>query len=53
MSPKSRRFIHLMMKKLFVLPVLLALGCAAQQPAANDLNRKIERQIRSTYNVPG
>jgi protein-disulfide isomerase len=53
MSPKSRRLIHLMMKKLFVLPVLLALGCAAQQPAATqDLNRKIERQIRSTYNVP-
>jgi protein-disulfide isomerase len=43
----------LMTKKLFVLPVLLALGCSAQQPAATqDLNRKIERQIRSTYNVP-
>jgi protein-disulfide isomerase len=43
-----------MLKKLFVLPVLLALGCSAQQPATTqDLNRKIERQIRSTYSVPG
>lgn len=43
-----------MMKKLFALTVLLALGCSAQQPAATqDLNRRIERQIRSTFKVPG
>jgi protein-disulfide isomerase len=54
MSPKYRRFLDLMMKKLFALTVLLALGCSAQQPVATqDLNRKIERQIRSTFNVPG
>src|SRR4051812_43177937 len=54
MSPKYRRFFHFMMKKLFFFPVLLAFGGSAPQTSATqDLNRKIERQLRATYNVPG
>jgi protein-disulfide isomerase len=42
-----------MMKKLFVLSVLLCLGCSAQQSTdSKDLDRKIERQIRATYKIP-
>lgn len=54
MSPKVRRFVVLMMKKAFVLAVLLCLGCSAQQSAdSKDLNRRMERQIRATYKIPG
>ncbi len=44
----------MMMKKLFVLAVLLTLGCSAQQTTqSQDLNHRIERQIRATYKIPG
>lgn len=43
-----------MMKKLIVFAMLLCLGCSAQQASdQQELSRRIERQIRSTYKVPG
>jgi protein-disulfide isomerase len=32
--------------------LLVCLGCSAQQSANSDLNRRIERQVRSYYNIP-
>lgn len=40
------------MRRLFLCVMLLAVGCRAQSPVGADLSRKIEKQIRSSYNLP-
>lgn len=40
-----------MLRRLFVIFALLCLGCSAQSNPP-DLNRKIERQVRSTFKIP-
>jgi hypothetical protein len=40
-----------MIKRILVLFLLVCLGCSAQLAPA-DLARRIERQLRSSYNVP-
>ena len=44
-----------MLRRLTVLSLLLCVGCSAQskpQPAASDLNQRIERQVRAYFNIP-
>ncbi len=42
-----------LLKRPLWLIVLLCLGCSAQtQNATSDLNKRIERQVRATYNIP-
>lgn len=40
------------MRRLFLCVLLLAVGCRAQSPSGTELDRKIEKQIRATYNLP-
>jgi protein-disulfide isomerase len=40
------------MRRLFLCLLLLAVGCRAQSPSGAELNRKIDRQVRSTFGVP-
>src|SRR6267143_5493849 len=47
----SRRFLVAILRRSFVLLLLICLGCSAQSVPPN-LNRRIERQVRSSYNVP-
>ena len=43
----------LLLKRPLWLIVLFCLGCSAQtQNATSDLNKRIERQVRATYNIP-
>lgn len=37
---------------LFVVVALVCLACSAQTPTSTDLNRRIVKQIRMTFNVP-
>jgi protein-disulfide isomerase len=46
-----RRFLVTWFKRTFVLFLLVCLGCSAQLAPA-DLTQRIERQLRSSYNVP-
>jgi protein-disulfide isomerase len=46
-----RRFFLILIRRAFLVFLLICLGCAAQS-AAPDVARKIERQVRSYYNVP-
>ena len=46
-----RRFLLILIRRAFVVFLLICLGCAAQS-APSDVARKIERQVRSYYNVP-
>lgn len=46
-----RRFFVTLIRRSFLLLLLICLGCVAQS-APSDLNRKIERQVRSFYNIP-
>jgi len=43
-----------LMRRLFLCLVLLAVGCRAQSPAPSsaELNRSIEKQFRSKFNLP-
>jgi len=44
--------VTLLRRSILVL-MLVCLGCSAQlAPVPSDLNNKIERQVRATYNVP-
>jgi protein-disulfide isomerase len=40
------------MRRLFLCVLLLAVGCRAQSPGGAELDRKIEKQVRSTFGVP-
>ena len=40
------------MRRLFMCVVLLVVGCRAQSPGNAEQDRRIEKQFRSTFNVP-
>jgi protein-disulfide isomerase len=40
------------MRRLFLCVLLLAVGCRAQSPKSTELDRKIEKQVRATFNLP-
>lgn len=44
------RFLVTCLKRTFALILLICLGCSAQ--SSNELNQKIERQLRFTYKLP-
>ena len=46
-----RRFLVTLIRRSFLILILICLGCAAQS-VPSDLSKKIERQVRSFYNVP-
>jgi protein-disulfide isomerase len=46
-----RRFLVTLIRRSFLLLVVVCLGCIAQS-ASPDLTRKIERQVRSYYKMP-
>jgi protein-disulfide isomerase len=46
-----RRFLVILIRRSFVLLLVVCLGCVAQT-APPDLARKIERQVRSYYKIP-
>jgi protein-disulfide isomerase len=46
-----RRFLVILIRRSFVLLLIVCLGCVAQS-ASPDLTKKIERQVRSYYKVP-
>jgi protein-disulfide isomerase len=46
-----RRFLVTLIRRSFVLLLIVCLGCVAQS-ASPDLARKIERQVRSYYKIP-
>ena len=46
-----RRFLVTLCKRVFILLVLICLGCSAQL-APSELSQRIERQLRASYNVP-
>lgn len=52
MSLDIRRFLVSMYRKLFFVLALLCLGCSAQNASAPDVNRRMEKQIRSTFHIP-
>jgi len=40
------------MRRLLLCVMLLAIGCRAQSPSTAELDRRIEKQVRSTFNLP-
>jgi protein-disulfide isomerase len=46
-----RRFLVTLIRRSFLLLLVVCLGCVAQS-ASPDLSRKIERQVRSYYKIP-
>src|ERR1700736_6242382 len=46
-----RRFLVILIRRLFLVLILICLGCLAQS-APPDLARKIERQVRAYYTIP-
>jgi len=46
-----RRFLVTLIRRSFLLLVLICLGCSAQS-APPDLSRKIEHQVRAFYSIP-
>jgi protein-disulfide isomerase len=46
-----RRLFLILIRRAFLVFLLICLGCAAQS-APPDVARKIERQVRSYYNIP-
>jgi protein-disulfide isomerase len=46
-----RRFLLILIRRAFLVFLLICLGCVAQS-APPDVARKIERRVRSYYNVP-
>jgi len=46
-----RRFLVILIRRAFLILLLICLGCAAQS-APPEVARKIERQVRSYYSVP-
>lgn len=47
----SRRVLVLLFRRALVAALLLCLGCAAQS-SAPELNQRIERQVRATFQLP-
>lgn len=47
----SRRLFVLLFRRALLAIILLCLGCAAQSTAP-DLNQRIERQVRATFQLP-
>lgn len=51
-----RRFLVIFARRAFFVLLLICLGCSAQSTSPNsgssDFARLVERQVRSTYNVP-
>ncbi len=52
MSLDIRRFLVFVCRRLLFLVALLCLACSAQNSPNSDLNRRIEKQIRSTFHIP-
>ncbi|MDT8070071.1 MAG: thioredoxin domain-containing protein [Terriglobia bacterium] len=53
MSLEIRRFAVFLYRRLLFFAVALAcLACSAQTPTSADLNRSIQKQIRSTFHIP-
>src|ERR1700740_2066431 len=46
-----RRFFLILIRRAFLILLLICLGCVAQS-APPDVARKIERRVRSYYNLP-
>src|SRR5215469_2662974 len=46
-----RRLLVTLIRRCFPVLILICLGCAAQS-TPSDLAKKIERQVRSFYNIP-
>jgi len=46
-----RRFLVIPIRRSFLVLLLICMGCVAQS-SSPDLERKIERQVRSYYNIP-
>jgi protein-disulfide isomerase len=46
-----RRFLVTLIRRSFLLLLIVCLGCVAQSTSP-DLNKKIERQVRSYYKIP-
>jgi protein-disulfide isomerase len=46
-----RRLLVTLIRRSFLVLILICLGCVAQS-APTDLAKKIERQVRSSYNIP-
>lgn len=46
-----RRFLVIAIRRLFLVLLLICLGCVAQS-APPDVARKIERQVRTYYSIP-
>jgi len=49
--PVYRRFLVLFVRRGFIALLLLCLGCTAQS-VDQDVTRRVDRQIRSYYNIP-
>jgi len=50
-TPMLRRFWLILIRRAFLILFLICLGCVAQS-SPPDVARKIERQVRSYYNIP-
>src|SRR5947209_7020885 len=50
-TPMLRRFWLILIRRAFLILFLICLGCVAQS-APPDVATKIERQVRSYYNIP-
>src|SRR5438552_2888120 len=46
-----RRFLVILIRRSFLVLLLICMGCVAQS-SSPDLERKIERQVRSVYSIP-
>src|ERR1700681_4575277 len=52
-----RWFLLMMVRRAFLVLLLICLGCSAQSPPSTsappaDINRVIERQVRAHYSLP-
>jgi len=52
MSMDLRGFLVFISRRLLFLVALLCLACSAQNPNSAETNRRIEKQIRSTFHIP-
>jgi protein-disulfide isomerase len=52
MSMDLRGFLVFISRRLLFLVALLCLACSAQNPSSAETNRRIEKQIRTTFHIP-
>jgi protein-disulfide isomerase len=52
MSPRKEHLLQTILRRLFVCLLLFTVACKAQAPLSSELTRRIERQVRATYNLP-